>query len=72
MSTLYELVPSKLCSLVCAPIEDSDQPAYLCSLIRGFDGRSIGSQENKDSDQPAYPCSLIRGFDGRSIGSQEN
>ena len=27
-----------------APIEDLDRSAHLCSLIRVFDGRSVGSQ----------------------------
>ena len=30
--------------LACAPIDDSDQTAHLRSLIRVFNGRSMGSQ----------------------------
>ena len=30
--------------LAYAPIEDSDQPAHSRSLVRVFDGRSVGSQ----------------------------
>ena len=35
---------SKILKLVWAPIVDSDQPAHPRSLIRVFDGRSIGRQ----------------------------
>ena len=34
----------KMYKLAGAPIEDSDQPAHTRSLIRVFDGRSMGSQ----------------------------
>ena len=37
-------VSSKRYKLACAPIEDSDQPAHARSLIRVFDGRTIGRQ----------------------------
>ena len=33
----------------CVPIEDSDQPAHPCSLIKVFDGLSMGSQGSKVS-----------------------
>ena len=39
----YIIGASKMYKLVCAPIEDSDQTANLRSLIRVFDGRSMGS-----------------------------
>ena len=32
-----------------APNEDSDQPVHLSSLNRGFDGRSMDSQESNVS-----------------------
>ena len=35
---------SKRYRLACVPIEDSDQPAYLFSLIRVIDRCSLGSQ----------------------------
>ena len=39
-------------TLAYAPIEDSDQPAYPCSLIRVFDVCSMGSQgSNVSSDE---------------------
>ena len=41
---MNELVSSKRYKLACAPIKDSDQPALLRSLIRVFDGCSMGSQ----------------------------
>ena len=40
----FELVSSKRYRLACAHIEDSDQPAHLLTLIRVFNGQSIGSQ----------------------------
>ena len=44
MTGLNELVFSKMYKLACAPIKDSDQPVYVHSLIRVFDGHSFGSQ----------------------------
>ena len=35
--------------MACVPIEDSDQPVHPCSLIKVFDGRSMGSQGSKVS-----------------------
>ena len=35
----------KTCKLACALIEDSDHPAHQRSLIRIFNGHSVGSQE---------------------------
>ena len=37
-------MPNKRYKLACAPIEDSDQTAQMHSLIRVFDGYSLGSQ----------------------------
>ena len=34
----HEAVSTKRYKLACAPMEDSDQTAHLCSLIRVFDG----------------------------------
>ena len=45
------------CKFAGPPIEVSDQPAHLRSLIRVFDGRSMGnlsSADNKDSDQTVW------------------
>ena len=42
---INEPVPSKRYMLACGPIKDSDQPAYLRSLIRVFNGGSVGSHE---------------------------
>ena len=35
--------------MACAPIKDSDQTAHPCSLIRVFDGHSMGKQESNVS-----------------------
>ena len=43
LSSPIEPVSSKRDTFVCAPIEDSDQPAHLYSLIRVFYVRSMGS-----------------------------
>ena len=40
----YELESRNRYTLTCVPIEDSDQPGHLHSLIRVFDGHSMGSQ----------------------------
>ena len=40
----YESESSKRYKLACVPIKDSDQPAHLHSLIRVFNGHSMGSQ----------------------------
>ena len=56
---------------ICAPSEDSDQPAHSCSLIRILTVCILDYQRCKvfpiwicapseDSDQPAHSCSLIR------------
>ena len=42
------------------PIEDSDQPAHLHSLVKVCDRRSKGSQGSNDSDQTAWKHRLIR------------
>ena len=42
--TIQEPESSKRYTLACVPIEDSDQPAHPRSLIRVFDGRSMGSK----------------------------
>ena len=44
-SPIYELIFSKRYNLACSPMEDLDKPAHTCSLIRVFDGCSIGSQK---------------------------
>ena len=38
LKPLHEAVSTKRYKLACAPMEDSDQTAHLCSLIRVFDG----------------------------------
>ena len=43
VTTLFETVSSKRYKLAYGPIEDSDQPAHPCSLIRVFDGCSVDS-----------------------------
>ena len=43
-NTITGPVTTKTYKLACAPIEDSDQAAHPRSLIRVFDGRSMGSQ----------------------------
>ena len=48
-SSIIEPVFSRKYNLACAPIEDSDQTAHLRSLIRVFDGRSMGSQGSNSS-----------------------
>ena len=40
----YEPVSCKMYKLACAPTKDSDQPAHPRSLIRAFDGRSMGNK----------------------------
>ena len=49
IETLNGLETCKRYMLPCATIEDSDQPARPRSLIRVFDGRSMGSQVSKVS-----------------------
>ena len=39
-----EPVSSKRYKLACAPIENSVQPAHRYSMVRVFDGQSLGSQ----------------------------
>ena len=42
--SIFEPVSSKRYKLACAHIENSEQPAHPCNLIRVFDGRSMGSK----------------------------
>ena len=44
IDTISEPVTSKMYTLAYVPIEDSDQPAFLRSLTRVFDGHFMGSQ----------------------------
>ena len=47
---------SKKYELACAPIEDSDQPAHLHSLLRVFDGLSMGMQGSNVSSSLKLDC----------------
>ena len=44
LQVFFEPVSSKRDKLASAPIKDSDQPVHPHSLIRVFNGRSMGSQ----------------------------
>ena len=44
IKSLFESVSSIRYKLAFVPIEDSDQPLYQHSLIRAFDGHSLGNQ----------------------------
>ena len=53
---------SKIYKLACASIEDSEQPVHPQSLIRVFDGCSMGSQVSRTPDRDFlcfYPCEIV-------------
>ena len=54
---VYEAESSERYKLTYAPTEDSDQPVHPRSLIRAFNGRSMGSRgSNVSSDGKVRLC----------------